>query len=269
MQLDRSPASPRPPAWKVAVGFAVLFALYQSAEGVGDRLLHSTPIASLLMISALAAAWPVGRWLGWRGFDAYALETRGRWALWLGGGLLLAALVRITVLHIGVSAGVYRWEAAPAVAFAGLLPLLVWTALSTFIPSVAEDILTRGFPWRVPGVAWRPLSFVAFSSVLFVLNHIYRLGSGWSGLLLILVMGVGCASALARTGSLWAAAALHWGWNLSNALLDAFHPYDIADAARSPLYSAAAWMVLTAVVWALPRAWLKPADAVQAARVIT
>jgi membrane protease YdiL (CAAX protease family) len=250
MIVERRPDAP--PLWKTGIAFLILFALYQSAEGVGLRLLHAFPVTAGFMAAALAAAWPLGRWLGWRGYDAYALEVRPRAALTVLGAILAMLAVRAGALQLGVAAGVYRWE-TPHPAAAGAMALLVaGAALTTFIPSLAEDILTRGFLWRAAGWRWSAAAFAPVSAVVFLLNHVYRIADGWRPDLMILCMGLACASALARTGSLWAAVALHWGWNLSNALLDIVAPSVVTDAARAPLYSAAAWMAVLAAVWLAP-----------------
>ena len=62
--------------WRAATAFAILFVLYQAAEGIGGRLLGSFTVQAALMVAVVVAAWPLGRWLGFRGYDAYALEWR-------------------------------------------------------------------------------------------------------------------------------------------------------------------------------------------------
>ena len=52
---------------RAGIVFALLFVLYQSAEGVGQRLLHSFSVQAALMVACVLAAWPLSRWLGWRG----------------------------------------------------------------------------------------------------------------------------------------------------------------------------------------------------------
>ena len=49
---------------RAGIVFALLFVLYQSAEGVGGRLLHSEMVQSTLMVACVVAAWPLSRWLG-------------------------------------------------------------------------------------------------------------------------------------------------------------------------------------------------------------
>lgn len=246
---------------RAALGFAILFALYQSAEGIGGWLLESFAVQAGLMIACLAATWPVGRYiLRFRGFDAYALEWRPRVPLWLLAGLLLAFAAKAAAVFIGSRIGVYTIDGAVN-AEGALLPVLALAAVSTFVPSIAEDILTRGFWWRVPGTALRGATFIAASSLIYVLNHIYRLGDGPTEWLMLFCFGIAYAAALVRTGSLWAAVGVHWGWNLANALLGQFA--DVQSVSNDGwMLSAAAHLLMTALILAVPggrRAGTNPA----------
>ena len=240
---------PTPPTARIALGFALLFVLYQSAEGVGDRVLHSFPAQAGLMLACVLAAWPVSRWLGYRGLDAFALPMRGRALAWLVPLLALAFGLKGAALQAGLALGIYLPDpagGAPAATLAAALPMLL---LSTFVPSIAEDILTRGFPFRAAGLRWRRgVAFVAASSLLYVLNHLYRLGLGPMEWLMLFVYGLAYASALWRTGSLWAAVGLHWGWNLGNAALAVAMPTSTADVDGGRLLSMAAHLLMLAVV---------------------
>jgi len=236
-----------------AAAFAILFLLYQSAEGVGARLLHSFAVQAALMTLALAAAWPVGRWLlASGGYRAYALERRADLPFLLAGAMLLAFAAKAAALLLGIALGAYRIapaEAAPGAAAAAGTALLLM--VSTFIPSLAEDILTRGFWYRFG--PWRSgARFLILSSAVYVLNHIFRLDRGPVEWLTLFAFGLAYAAALLRTGSLWAALGLHWGWNLANGLLDAFASLDAADPRLAPFLSAGAHLVLAAAILAWP-----------------
>lgn len=237
----------RKPRWRAVVVFVLLFALYQSAEGLGDKLLHRFAVQAALMVACVAAAWPLSRWLGYRGYGAYALDRRAMSFAWLVAGLVLALLAKAVAIVLGERWGIYAATGpsfAPGgwTALAGAWPMLM---LSTFVPSIAEDILARGFWYRAAGIRWRHgLSFVAFSAGYFVLNHLYRLDRGPAEWLMIFCMGLAYATALWRTGTLWAAVGLHWGWNLANGVLDPLLPADIVDARGSALLTAAVHGVL-------------------------
>ncbi|MCL6619518.1 CPBP family intramembrane glutamic endopeptidase [Thermomonas hydrothermalis] len=242
-----TPRSARSTA-RSALGFVLLLLLYQSAEGIGDRMLHSFFAQAGLMLACVLAAWPVSRWLGYRGLEAFALPMRGRDLIWLVLLLVLAFGLKGAALQAGLTLGIYQPDPAGTAPGSTLtaLPMLL---LSTFVPSIAEDILTRGFPYRAAGVHWRRgLAFVATSSLLYVLNHLYRLGLGPMEWLMLLVYGLAYASALWRTGSLWAAVGLHWGWNLGNAALAVAMPTSTTDVDGGRLLSMAAHLLMLAVV---------------------
>lgn len=240
--------------WRAALAFVLLFLLYQGAEGIGARLLDNVAVQAIFMLAMVAAAWPVGRWLGFRGYDAYALEWQRATPVLLAGGLALALLVKYVAVCIGMAFNVYaaRAPAAPSVAAVSFLSSIPWALVATFVPSIAEDILTRGFLYRALRVRWVPWMFVLSSSVLYVLNHIYRLGAGPAEWAMLFCFGLAYATAVVRTGSLWLAVGLHWGWNLANVLIGDILPYQVVSPMWSSLLSAGAHLVVLGLLFAVP-----------------
>lgn len=240
---------------RAAIAFVVLFVLYQSAEGIGDRVLHSFAAQATLMTACVVAAWPLSRWLGYRGYGAWALDARAGSLGWLGLGLLLALAAKALALWTGLRLGIYV-PTPGAMSQAGpvLLAALPMLLVSTFVPSIAEDILTRGFWYRGAGMTWRRgIVFVAFSALAYVANHIFRLGLGAGEWIMLACFGVAYATALWRTGTLWAAVGLHWGWNLGNSLGDALVPLDVVAPGSAPLLSGAMHLLLACAMLALTR----------------
>jgi membrane protease YdiL (CAAX protease family) len=235
------------------LGFVILFGLYQSAEGVGQRILGSFPVQASLMLLCLLAAWPVGRRiLRYSGYDAYALEWRRLVPAWLAGGVLLAFVSKLLAVGIGATFGAYAVGPVYPVAAGGQIVSVVAVAMvSTFVPSLTEDMITRGFWWRVPGERLRGAAFVGATSLIYVLNHIYRLGNGPMEWFMLFCFGVTYALAVVRTGSLWAAVGVHWGWNLANTLLDSFIAIE-PSSELSPLLSVAAHVLMAGVILLLP-----------------
>jgi len=241
--------------WRAVWVFVVLWLLYQSAEGVGGRWLHSRPVQAGLMLSCVALAWPLSRWLGYRGYGAYALTRRHGWQTWLPAGLLLAVLAKFAAVWLGLTWGVYAPDMqATSGGLAGLLPGLPLLLISTFVASLAEDILTRGFWYRAADIRWRGgVVFVLASSTIYVLNHVYRLADGPLEWLTLFCFGLAYAAALWRSGSLWAALGLHWGWNLGNGLVDALMPATVVDARAAPFLSIGAHLLMLLLILALPK----------------
>lgn len=239
---------------RVVPAFALLFVLYQGAEGIGGRLLGQFWIQAAFMVAMLAIAWPVGRWLGFRGYDAYALEWRKAAPAWLAGGLVLALLTKYVAVCVGLALNVYSARAhAVMPGPVSFLTSIPWALLVTFVPSVAEDLLTRGFLWRAIRVRWAGAwTFVLASTVLYVFNHVYRLGQGPAEWVMLFCFGVAYATAVARTGSLWAAVGLHWGWNLANVLMADILPYDTVSPMCSALLSGGAHLMMLGLMFAVP-----------------
>lgn len=240
--------------WRPALAFVILFVLYQGAEGIGGRWLGSFSVQATFMVAMVLAAWPVGRWLGFRGYDAYALEWRKSAAVLLTGGLALALLVKYVAVCIGMVFNIYGAlaPATPRVAAISFLSSIPWALVATFVPSIAEDILTRGFLYRAARIRWVPWIFVLASSAFYVLNHVYRLGTGPSEWVMLFCFGLAYATAVVRTGSLWMAVGLHWGWNLANVLIGDILPYQVLSQAWSPFLSAAAHLVILGILFAIP-----------------
>jgi uncharacterized protein len=232
------PAAPAS-SGRLALAFLLLFVAYQLPEGLGARILHSFPVQAALMVAFLPMAWLAGRRLGFRGLDAWYLGLRPGWGLLLAAAFALALLAKAATLAVGAGAGIYR-IAFPAGLTAGSACLSALALLpETFIPSVAEDIVTRGFLMRaLPGLSRRRL-FIACSALLYTLNHIYRFQEGALELARIFCFGLAYAAALYYSRSLWAAVGLHWGWNFAGQLGDRVADIDLLDPLLGPKASPA------------------------------
>lgn len=240
--------------FRPAVAFAILFVAYQAPEGLGSRLLGSFAIQAALVLAFLPIAYAVGRWLG-RGFDAFALFRHPGWARNLACAFLLSVAAKGLAVTAGAAAGLYVVD-PPATPKAGSALVLAMLSVlgTTFFPSIAEDIVARGFGYRAfPRLP--AASFVLLSAGYFVLNHIYRLGKGPLEWTMLFAFGLAYAAALARTRSLWAALGLHWGWNFAGLLLDSLVNVEPVLPWTGPLVSTVAHLVVLAIVIWVP-AWL-------------
>lgn len=246
---------PSPPSrLKVVFAFVILFVLYQSAEGLGGRVLNNFGVQATLMVVALLAGWPVARWLGWRGYEAYGLDLRRTSFALVAVGLMLTLVAKGGALAAGLSTGIASVGEMPQ--GLGLLAgatFLAVTAVTTFIPSVTEDILTRGFLLRTSGISWTGPAFVLASAALFTANHIYRFDSGPSEQVRLFCCGLAYAAAAWRWKTLWGAVGLHWGYNFANALWQQVSPVTIDDVVAGRWLTAALHLVLLAIVLGLPR----------------
>lgn len=233
---------------QLALVFAVLFIAYQLPEGLGMRVLHSFPVLAVLMLSFLPIAWLCGRALGFRGLDAWYMGRTPGWGKLLAACFALAILAKAAALAIGASLGVYQVAAlSDTTQWQAVMMAVLVTALSTFFPSVAEDIVTRGFLMRAfPGLSQRWL-FIVASSALYVANHIYRLVNGPAEWAMLFCFGLAYAAALYYSRTLWAAIGLHWGWNFAGQFSDRILSVD-AVSGMGPLVSSAAHLLMLAVL---------------------
>jgi len=234
------------PARRWMAAFALLFICYQLPEGLGARWLHQPALAAGLMLAFLPIAWVVARRLGRGMGEAYALEWSARPAAWLSAAFVLALAAKAAALWAGSRLGVYATDLPHAGAPVAMA--LAWLGLSTFVPSIAEDIVTRGFWARIPGWRWSGPAFVAFATGVYVLNHIYRLGNGPVEWLMLSCYGLAYATAFWRTGTLWGAVGLHWGWNFAGPALDMAWPVNVVDGDAARLVSAAAHLGMLAIL---------------------
>lgn len=249
----------RSPAW-LAACFVALFIAYQLPEGLG-RWLDSAAVNNALMLAFLPIAFAIGRF-GLGGVRrGYALSPMPRALFSL---LALACAAKAAALVAGARLGVYHVSRSSALAFPPPRALLLGVLLAlvtTFVPSMAEDLVTRGF-WfaALPARLRRVAPFTLLSALIFTLNHIYRLGQGPAEWARLFAFGLACAAAVARSGSLWAAVGLHWGWNLANALVPLGFQVEVAQPAQARLASIAAHLAALVLVLIVPtRLWAGPA----------
>ena len=224
-------------------GFLTLFVLYQIAEANGLDMLHipRKPLSTfLLFIGVIVAATVVAN-----GLAAYGLDAGGWWYYPLG--VLLGVAVQGVMEGLGLALGIRKVSdfrlSLPRLA-GGFLFIL----LANF-PAAAEDLITRGYPFRY--MQQTPLvAFMVFSSFLYVINHILRLATkpitDWYHLPFT---GLTLAYALAQTHSLWFVIGLHQSGNVIYYLMrQLMNVENTADVRRRIAYGIASELVFLAVV---------------------
>jgi membrane protease YdiL (CAAX protease family) len=204
-----------------------------------------SPAGPALMLIALLIAWPIGRWLGGRGFDRFGLALGPGWWVILLVGLALAALAKVASLALGLQTGVYAVSGAVQVLTVGTVAVAL---ITTFVPSLAEDILTRGFLLGAAPVRLDFWSYTLLSALLYTANHIWRLDWGITEQLRLFCLGLAYGAAAWRWRSLWGAVALHWGWNLTSVLADRIVPLDTISVVGGRVIGSGAHLVLLLVV---------------------
>ncbi|MCP4230526.1 MAG: CPBP family intramembrane metalloprotease [bacterium] len=124
------------------------------------------------------------------------------------GILLLSAGYGVQVLlglvEPGYSGG---WFASP-VLFIGVFVMFFFSALF-------EELLMRGYPTKILDEAAPRFFAVAIPSVLFGLMHLTNPGTTWLSTVNITLSGALLGLVYLKSGSLWLAAGLHFGWNFA------------------------------------------------------
>ncbi|MBS1771255.1 MAG: CPBP family intramembrane metalloprotease [Bacteroidetes bacterium] len=194
------------------LGLALLLVTYQAAEAF--MYFYNDAIAFLsLMASVLVLAHIIARQQGFGGIQDYKLawQKDGKYLFVVG---LLSGFVTYSLSFV-VSLLTHR-EMINAHNLS-LLPTLgkvVLFSVGTFLPSIAEDIITRGYVFAVFGKNWNKIVFVLVSALFYVLNHPYKLAAPDETLIYLFITGVFLAIPLALTNSLWYSIGLHWACNV-------------------------------------------------------
>lgn len=189
-------------------GFLLLFAVYHFPE-----FFNAFWIMAVFKIGFLLVAFGLACYQGFRGLGGYALNMHPGWISNLGKGLLTGIVFFGLSVFVSVLLGYEQFLSVVTLAvFAKQLPLVLFM---TFFPSIAEDILTRGYLYGHLKDSVTENNFVILSAAVFVLNHFWRLADHPSVHTYLFLMGMATAFALWRSGSLWMAFGIHWGSNIA------------------------------------------------------
>lgn len=146
--------------------------------------------------------------VGWQAEGAIAEWGRG--AL-LGAGLITAAFLILWGAGWLTVAGV-RFE---------LSVLFTW-AVFFLVQATYEEIVFRGYLFRMTAEYFDPRVALVVTSLLFGVVHGFNEHFSWIAFLNILLAGFVLGALVLRTGRLWAAAGLHFTWNLFQSVVYGF-----------------------------------------------
>lgn len=194
-------------------GFALLFFVYHFPE-----FFESLWVTALFKIGFLVVALILCRLQGWKGLGGYGLSFSKDWYRVLATGLL--AGTGAFVLSVVLSVGLHFEKVQHISGFNFFVQQVPQVLLMTFFPSIAEDILTRGYFYGHLK-SLRPLVWVLLSSAIYVLNHIWRLQDGLPVLTYLFLLGLVLAVSVLAKKSLWLALGIHWGANIAFELSNA------------------------------------------------
>ncbi|MGD0868984.1 MAG: CPBP family intramembrane glutamic endopeptidase [Bryobacteraceae bacterium] len=180
--------------------------------GIGVQVLLQRPLpgaaAALLATVVLLVAYVAGaRWIeGRRAVELRAADcVRG-----IGTGLVLGIVLFSSVMTVLWLAGVYR----PA-GWGHWQPLAL-ALLSALAGAVFEEVIFRGFLFRLVAGLGGNWTALGATSALFGLAHISNPGATWASSLAVAIeAGILLGAAYAASGSLWLPIGIHAGWNFT------------------------------------------------------
>jgi membrane protease YdiL (CAAX protease family) len=215
---------------KFLSGFIILFFIYHFPE-----FFTALWVAAVFKISFLFIAFLLARWQGWNGLGGYGLSLHRLWWKNLLLGIFIGCAFWAIAEILSLLAGFENFISIKNIQ--AVLTSLPLALLMTFFPSIAEDLLTRGYLFGHFSKQIRPPVFIFFSAMVYVLNHIWRLHDDVSVLAYLFILGLSLAWALVYTKSLWLTLGLHWGGNILFALSENNLTTQAADK------NAANWML--------------------------
>jgi len=216
-------------------GLLILFIVYHFPEFFSPLW-----IAAVFKIGFLIVAFLIARWQGWKGLDGYGLSLHKGWAKNLLIGLFSGIAFFLLSEWLATKTGYEKLIAVKP--FPAIIRILPLTLLMTFFPSIAEDILTRGYLYGHLQRISKSLTFILLSAAFYVLNHIWRLTEGLPVLSYLFILGLALAWALSFTRSLWLTLGIHWGANI------AFEMMNTAATTQTVNKSAATWILAACYV---------------------
>ena len=193
-------------AFGLVFGFAVtVIAGLPDAEATGAIDLRGV---SPVLLAACAATWLLAVGIDRRPLSALGLRGGSPGLVELGSGVLAGlAIIGAAILALAAP-GWVSWTASAA-------PVLTGVKVSALLLAAAftEELLFRGYPFRVLHVRFGPVPAVVATSVAFGLMHGANPGVTPLALVNLTLAGVLLGVAYWRSGSLWFVTGLHFGWN--------------------------------------------------------
>ena len=174
----------------------------EAAESVDWRTV--TPV----LLAACAATWLLAVGVDRRPLSALGLRPGPPGLAELGSGVLAGFAIIGAALLALVAPGWVSWTVSPA-------PVLEGVQVSALLLAAAftEELLFRGYPFRVLHLRFGPVPAVVATSVAFGLLHGANPGVTPLALVNLTLAGVLLGVAYWRSGSLWFVTGLHFGWN--------------------------------------------------------
>lgn len=195
------------------IGFISLFTLYHLPEFFQNYYQESLIwMLETGMLLFVIVAYFIGKRTFKNGFRTYGLFAfRKHWGNLITGlliGICITILANLVPVWLHWNKISFHWE------WQKILLHSVLFAIGTLLPSLAEDILTRGYLMAYWPGKWNFSLLILLSSGVYVLNHIFRLDKP-DVLLYLFVLGLLLMWVFVATRSLWLTLGIHWGSNIA------------------------------------------------------
>lgn len=167
-----------------------------------------------VLVAAFAATWVLAVRIDGRPLSALGLYRGGPGLKEIGTGMLAGFAIIGAVILALIMPGWVSWTTpavTPPLAGGGVAFLLLGAAFT-------EELLFRGYPFRVLHLRFGPVAAVVATSVAFGLMHGGNPGISPLALVNLTLAGVLLGVAYWRSGSLWFVTGVHFGWNLAMAV---------------------------------------------------
>ena len=193
-------------AFGLVFGFAI--AVIAGLPGTEAAEFADWRTVAPVLLAACAATWLLAARIDGRPLSALGLRPGPPGLAELGSGVLAGlAIIGAAILALAAP-GWVSWtvSAAPLIEGVNVSALLLGAAFT-------EELLFRGYPFRVLHVRFGPVPAVLATSVAFGLMHGANPGVTPLALVNLTLAGVLLGVAYWRSGSLWFVTGLHFGWN--------------------------------------------------------
>ena len=193
---------------KISLTFIILFGLYHAAEYL---IVFQNNAIGFLIVQFIffIAAYFMGKWYSGDGLSAWGLPLKGKrhFVVGVAGGIsIYASSYFVSILLCVESIAIVPDWITIAKASTPF-------AFGVLFSSFSEDVLTRGLIYAHLKDKLKPFWLVLLSTIVYVLNHIYRLGDGIESLLYLFLLGILFFIPILKTKSLWLTGFMHWSGN--------------------------------------------------------
>lgn len=188
-------------------GFLLLFFLYHAAEYM---IVFKNSATSFLLCQALffIAAHIIGKMQFGDGLKSWGFVINKHTSADILKGLIIGILVYGITFSWALFSDAEKIITIPNTNT--VFQMMGLFVFGNFFSSFSEDILTRAYVYKHFNKKLQPHLLILLSAVIYVLNHIYRLGNGIETYVYLFLLGVFFMLPLLQTQRIWVTGCIHW-----------------------------------------------------------